>query len=324
MTGPRKRTSRLLGLFGFGLIMAIGSPAHSARSHRHQKWYGNKSRRNYSTSVKRTRTRLKPATKVRSPRVPPASGVAQRAATLSPRSTQPGLATLSSTSRGGAGSITQRSTPDLDAALARRRAVLGTPSAPSPDETGGAGGKLPVIEEAIRSTAEDPEAPPAADQSLPVVPSPAERRQQALISDALTARGIRYRWGGTSRRGFDCSGFTRYLMARNLGIELPHSASAQARYGKKVAFEDLQEGDLVFFRTYRRGISHVGVYVGNNRFIHAPRTGRSVAVDAIAGYWRNRYATARRLKGLVKPEPSLEMRRMDLAASLAAKVEGEK
>lgn len=114
------------------------------------------------------------------------------------------------------------------------------------------------------------------------------------------------------------------MMARNLGVKLPHSASAQAGYGKKVTLKDLQEGDLVFFSTYRRGISHVGIYVGNNRFIHAPRTGRSVAVDAIAGYWRNRYVTARRLKGLQSPGPSLEQRRMDLAASLATKAEGEK
>src|SRR5207248_1115033 len=79
-----------------------------------------------------------------------------------------------------------------------------------------------------------------------------------LIQDALAARGTRYRWGGTSRGGFDCSGFTRYLMARNLGVNLPHSAHAQAHYGQKVPLEELREGDLVFFRTYRRGISHVG------------------------------------------------------------------
>jgi murein DD-endopeptidase len=157
-----------------------------------------------------------------------------------------------------------------------------------------------------------------------VVLSLGERRQQAVIADALTARGIRYRWGGASRSGFDCSGFTRYLMARNLGITLPHSASAQAAHGKKVAYPDLQEGDLVFFRTYRRGISHVGMYVGNNRFIHAPRAGRSVAIDSIEGYWRNRYVTARRLKGLGPPGPSLERRRMDLAASLATQAEQAK
>src|SRR5207244_5226324 len=81
--------------------------------------------------------------------------------------------------------------------------------------------------------------------------SPAERRQEAVIRDALTARGIRYRWGGASRGGFDCSGFTRYVMARNMGIKLPHSAHAQAHYGQQVALEELKEGDLVFFSTYR-------------------------------------------------------------------------
>jgi cell wall-associated NlpC family hydrolase len=131
--------------------------------------------------------------------------------------------------------------------------------------------------------------------------SPAERRLAALVRDALTARGIRYRWGGTSRGGFDCSGFTRYLMARNLGITLPHSAHAQAHYGRKVGLGELKEGDLVFFRTYSRGISHVGVYVGDNHFIHAPRTGRSVSVEPLAGYYLHRFVTARRLAGTGPP-----------------------
>jgi cell wall-associated NlpC family hydrolase len=125
--------------------------------------------------------------------------------------------------------------------------------------------------------------------------TPAERRQEAVIRDALTARGIRYRWGGASRRGFDCSGFTRYVMARNMGINLPHSAHEQARYGQKVALQDLKQGDLVFFSTYRRGISHVGIYIGENQFIHAPRTGRTVAIDSLTGYYLHRFVTARRL-----------------------------
>jgi cell wall-associated NlpC family hydrolase len=131
--------------------------------------------------------------------------------------------------------------------------------------------------------------------------SPAEQRMEKMIRDALTARGIRYRWGGSSRRGFDCSGFTRYLMARDMGIQLPHSAHAQARYGQKIGINDLKEGDLVFFSTYRRGISHVGVYLGDNLFIHAPRTGRSVAVESLTGYYRRRFVTARRLSGTGPP-----------------------
>jgi cell wall-associated NlpC family hydrolase len=101
--------------------------------------------------------------------------------------------------------------------------------------------------------------------------------------------------GGASRGGFDCSGFTRYLMARHLGIKLPHSAHRQAHYGQKVSLNELRGGDLVFFRTYRRGISHVGVYVGSNRFIHAPHTGRTVTVQPLTGYYRRRFVTARRL-----------------------------
>jgi murein DD-endopeptidase len=323
LTGPRKRTSRLIGFFSFSLIITIGSPAHSARSHRYQKWNGHRSRRNYSTSVKRTRTQPKQDRTKRSARNPQATGVAQRVATLRLRSTQPNPVTLSPASRGGVASTQKQSTTDLEAALARRRALLGHPS-PPPDESGAADAASPDDTGAPLPSAEDPEAPPAANLGPPVVLSPAERRQQAVVTDALTARGIRYRWGGTSRGGFDCSGFTRYLMARNLGITLPHSASAQAAHGKKVAYPDLQEGDLVFFRTYRRGISHVGMYVGNNRFIHAPRAGRSVAIDSIEGYWRNRYVTARRLKGLGPPGPSLERRRMDLAASLATQAEQAK
>jgi hypothetical protein len=116
-----------------------------------------------------------------------------------------------------------------------------------------------------------------------------------VVTTALAARGIRYRWGGASRGGFDCSGFTRYLFGRLRGIVLPHSASRQARHGQKVARDDLQPGDLVFFRTYRRGISHVGVYIGGNRFVHAANRRKDVRVDELKGYYARRYVTARRL-----------------------------
>jgi cell wall-associated NlpC family hydrolase len=151
--------------------------------------------------------------------------------------------------------------------------------------------------------------------------SPAERRKEALIRDALAARGIRYRYGGTSRGGFDCSGFTRWLMLRNLGIKLPHSARAQARLGQKVVPGTLKPGDLVFFKTNRRGISHVGMYIGNNRFIHAPRTGRSVSVDSLTGYYKRRYVTARRLKGLI---PSDAPKALPLDEPVAAGVSADK
>jgi cell wall-associated NlpC family hydrolase len=134
----------------------------------------------------------------------------------------------------------------------------------------------------------------AADGGL--APVAAEKSDQ-LIREALAARGDRYRWGGASRGGFDCSGFTRYLFARHAGVTLPHSASAQARLGQKVAREALRPGDLLFFRTYRRGISHVGLYIGGNQFVHAANTRRRVRVDSLnEAYYHNRFVTARRLK----------------------------
>jgi cell wall-associated NlpC family hydrolase len=296
LTGPRKRTFQLLGLFSFSLIITTGSPAHSARSHRYHQWYGHRPRRNYSTSVKRARTRSNQDRTVRSTRDPRAEGLAQRAAWLKRRSTQSDQVSALPTSRGLTTSIIdRRSASDLESALARRRAWIG-PLIPTSDPPATGNVEVAPAEDTLSPTDRDLLSPEVDDENgPPAALSPWERRRQELVRDALTARGIRYRWGGTSRGGFDCSGFTRYLMARNMGIKLPHSASAQSHYGQKVAIGELQEGDLVFFRTYRRGISHVGIYVGDNRFIHAPRTGRSVAVESLTGYYRRRFVTARRL-----------------------------
>jgi len=117
-----------------------------------------------------------------------------------------------------------------------------------------------------------------------------------LIRTALACRGVRYSRGGTSRGGFDCSGFTRYVFAK-YGVALPHSSAAQARLGTPVNKSDLKAGDLVFFQTYRRGISHVGIYIGNNNFVHAATYGRGVRVDSLSsGYYASRYRGARRVK----------------------------
>lgn len=117
-----------------------------------------------------------------------------------------------------------------------------------------------------------------------------------LVQMALACRGDRYRRGGTSRGGFDCSGFTRYVFAR-YGIRLPHSSAAQSSVGNSVDRSALQPGDLVFFHTYRRGVSHVGIYVGDNRFVHAATYGRGVRVDSMnSSYYASRYVCARRVK----------------------------
>lgn len=117
-----------------------------------------------------------------------------------------------------------------------------------------------------------------------------------VIATAMRYRGVRYRFGSASpRRGFDCSGFVSYVLAQH-GVRLPHSARGQYSRGKRVPRTQLRPGDLVFFRnTYRRGISHVGLYVGKGRFIHASSS-RGVRVSSLSHpYYRARYAGARRV-----------------------------
>lgn len=109
--------------------------------------------------------------------------------------------------------------------------------------------------------------------------------------------GTPYVWGGESARGFDCSGFIIRVM-RDLGYQaLPHSAAEQFTYGKPIAQELLKPGDLVFFaNTYKPGISHVGIYLGQRRFIHAAGTGKGTIVSSLdAGHFQAHYAGARRL-----------------------------
>jgi len=117
-----------------------------------------------------------------------------------------------------------------------------------------------------------------------------------LIREALRNRGQPYVWGGASRGGFDCSGFVCYVFARQRGLKLPHSASAQALRGTPISSTELQPGDLVFFTTYRRGISHVGIYVGKRKFIHAANHRQDVRIDSIDnGYYAHRLRAARRI-----------------------------
>lgn len=120
--------------------------------------------------------------------------------------------------------------------------------------------------------------------------------RSALVRSALANRGARYRYGGTSRGGFDCSGFVRYVYAK-YGVKLPHSSRSQYSCGKRVSKSELEEGDLVFFQTSRRGISHVGIYIGDGRFVHASNRSRGVCVDALSSaYYSSRYVGACRVK----------------------------
>lgn len=117
---------------------------------------------------------------------------------------------------------------------------------------------------------------------------------QRVVDIAANYVGVPYVYGGQSPSGFDCSGFTSYVYSQ-LGINLPHSSSAQAGYGVAVEKSDLMPGDLLFFNT-RGGISHVGLYVGNGQFIHAPVPGSSVSyADLHSAYWTRTYVCARRV-----------------------------
>ncbi|CKJ76024.1 Outer membrane protein precursor GNA2001 [Neisseria meningitidis] len=130
---------------------------------------------------------------------------------------------------------------------------------------------------------------------LPVNRAPARRAGNAdeLIGNAMGLLGIAYRYGGTSiSTGFDCSGFMQHIFKRAMGINLPRTSAEQARMGTPVARSELQPGDMVFFRTLGGSrISHVGLYIGNNRFIHAPRTGKNIEITSLSHkYWSGKYA----------------------------------
>ena len=141
----------------------------------------------------------------------------------------------------------------------------------------------------------------AADRSLIVqlqdVQHNVADRTSALISTAMGFIGVPYRRGGNSAEtGFDCSGFVRAIYEQAKGMVLPRRANEQAAATEVIDKKDLQPGDLVFFNTMRRAFSHVGIYVGDGKFIHAPRSGAQVRVEDMgASYWQRRFNGARRV-----------------------------
>ena len=124
-----------------------------------------------------------------------------------------------------------------------------------------------------------------------------KERASELTMEAMSLLGIPYKYGGTSpETGMDCSGLIQHIFKEAWGMDLPRTAKQLSRVGVKVDRNDLQPGDLVFFNTLRRKFSHVGIYLGDHRFIHAPSTGSEVRIENMdIEYWRKRFNGSRRI-----------------------------
>jgi cell wall-associated NlpC family hydrolase len=148
----------------------------------------------------------------------------------------------------------------------------------------------------VRSIFETAQITSSSDETLPDPPS--EGRIKTMLKRALALLGTPYRWGGTSpEHGFDCSGLVGYVFRNSLGIELPRISRDMANVGQLIRDPNaLVEGDLVFFSRRGNHVDHVGIYIGNGQFVHAPRTGKDVEVANLAvGYWSQKFFQARRV-----------------------------
>ena len=133
-------------------------------------------------------------------------------------------------------------------------------------------------------------------EKTPVVETTSESLGEQIVAKAKTCLGVRYVWGGQSMKGFDCSGLVYYVL-KSVDYSPSRSSSEQYKMGSYVSKSKLQPGDLVFFAgTYKSGISHVGIYIGDGQFIHAPQSGDVVKIsDLNSSYYKSHYYGARRI-----------------------------
>jgi cell wall-associated NlpC family hydrolase len=141
-------------------------------------------------------------------------------------------------------------------------------------------GAQPVVSSGVGVSASTPEGSTVAPPNV----------HGGVVGIAMQYLGVPYVWGGSSPRGFDCSGLVSYVFAQ-IGVSLPHSSYAQFGMGTPVSISQLQPGDLVFFT----GASHVGIYIGGGQFIHAPHTGDVVKISSLSGYYSANFAGGRRI-----------------------------
>jgi len=157
------------------------------------------------------------------------------------------------------------------------------------------------------------------------VPAAVWHGAQDLAIYALGLIGVDYRFGGTTpERGLDCSGLVRYVFQQVTGVMLPRTSQEISRLGQKIPVAELMPGDLVFFHTRRLQFSHVGIYLGEDRFIHAPRQGGEVEIVTLSkGYWQKHFDGARRLVGALPtliPSAHAETASIDSPTSSAGAV----
>jgi len=129
----------------------------------------------------------------------------------------------------------------------------------------------------------------------------ADVRVERVINNAKKQIGTKYVWGGASpKTGFDCSGLVQHSMKQGANVKVPRTAAEQYKASVKVPAKQASRGDLIFFKTRGKSVSHVGIYLGKNKFVHAPRTGRRITTSKLSGYWKQRFVGFGRIPGACK------------------------
>jgi len=170
------------------------------------------------------------------------------------------------------------------------------PELPTLDTTESAPLTLTLSADRLDAVAAGSVAPASPAESAKAASADTLHPRRALADFAMKLRNIAYRRGGREiATGFDCSGFVRYVFTHALGQQLASNSASQYNEGQHVDRDDLKMGDLVFFRTHGKRISHVGIYLDNGLFIHSPSTGKRVRIDHMTeSYWSKRFVGAKR------------------------------
>jgi len=166
-----------------------------------------------------------------------------------------------------------------------------------------------VSQISIAQSAEEVTAPATPKQSFyRKVAGTVSDSTSSLINNAMQLLGVRYRWGEKVQTGFDASAFVKYVFKDNLGFLFPAKTDEMSKVGLQISRDNLKPGDLVFFNTLQRENSHVGIYVGENKFIHAPARGSGVRVDDMTTvYWDKRFDGARRVNPAIRDSMQLDL-----------------